>query len=212
MRFGGRVRSSSDSIGAVELRSHSNVRSDIRATSSVIRALDASLGSYGSTAQLSLCVLDTVYWSASSGGTLSITGSLVGGSVMYAWYSGIQLVHNTIIGSVYAELEPWGVEIASNIFMGNVSGEVSPDVPFHNNDFVVGYSLTGGVFIDNIEADPLFCGMTTGDFTLQECSPCVGAAHDGGDIGAFGIGCECSTPVEETSWGSIKALFRQPSN
>jgi hypothetical protein len=58
----------------------------------------------------------------------------------------------------------------------------------------------------NISAHPLFCNA---DFTLHADSPC---APDGnpecGLIGAQPVGCS-STPVERTSWGAVKALFRR---
>jgi len=42
----------------------------------------------------------------------------------------------------------------------------------------------------NIDADPLFCDLSNGDFSLAENSPCVGTGESGVDIGAFGIGCD----------------------
>jgi parallel beta-helix repeat protein len=60
----------------------------------------------------------------------------------------------------------------------------------------------------NFSADPLFCDMTSGDFTLASNSPCL---PDGNDchvlVGAHGEGCE-ESPVEMTSWGSIKAMYK----
>jgi hypothetical protein len=42
----------------------------------------------------------------------------------------------------------------------------------------------------NINEDPLFCLPDSGNFTLAENSPCVEAAEDRSDLGAFGIGCD----------------------
>ena len=58
--------------------------------------------------------------------------------------------------------------------------------------------------------DPRFCGLYTDDFTLCLNSPCLVPNNDWGvQIGALGWGCDdCDTPVERTSWGSIKAMFR----
>jgi hypothetical protein len=44
----------------------------------------------------------------------------------------------------------------------------------------------------NLDADPRFCDASCGveDLHLAADSPCLGAAHDGGDIGAWGQGCE----------------------
>ncbi len=61
----------------------------------------------------------------------------------------------------------------------------------------------------NMSEDPLFCDPATGDFTLQECSPCgpLSSPHpECGLIGAWPIGCG-GTPVTRISWGGLKALF-----
>ena len=42
----------------------------------------------------------------------------------------------------------------------------------------------------NIDEAPLFCLPDSGNFTLAENSPCVEAAEDRSDLGAFGIGCD----------------------
>ena len=60
----------------------------------------------------------------------------------------------------------------------------------------------------NISADPLFCAPGEDDFRLQEGSPCAPDYNpDCGLIGAWPVGCG-GTPTEETSWGSLKALYR----
>lgn len=67
----------------------------------------------------------------------------------------------------------------------------------------------GVQFRDNISADPLFCERGSGDFQLDQRSPCT-AEHSPpgcGQIGAFGPSCEI-TPVRKTTWGSLKRLFR----
>jgi len=63
------------------------------------------------------------------------------------------------------------------------------------------YGLEG-----NLCADPLFCDPVSGDFHLQEGSPCA----PGGDcdqIGAWPVGC-APTGARPTTWGEIKAMFR----
>lgn len=45
----------------------------------------------------------------------------------------------------------------------------------------------------NISADPLLCDPAHGYFRLAMNSPCIGAASDGGTIGAFGLGCGASS-------------------
>ena len=64
----------------------------------------------------------------------------------------------------------------------------------------------------NFSADPLFCLGTNPEDPLSLCadSPCLPSGNDCGVlIGAHDEGCgECDDPVESSSWGSIKALFR----
>lgn len=58
--------------------------------------------------------------------------------------------------------------------------------------------------------DPLFCGFYDDDYTLCLNSPCLVPNNDWGvQIGSHGWGCDtCGSPVEATSWGAIKAMFR----
>jgi hypothetical protein len=58
----------------------------------------------------------------------------------------------------------------------------------------------------NIDANPLFCEPDSGDYTLSETSPCVGAGQDGQDIGVFGVGCE-SLDIE---WPTIVNIWDVP--
>lgn len=63
----------------------------------------------------------------------------------------------------------------------------------------------------NICEDPLFCLDENADepYTLHENSPCaVESNPECGQIGAWGVGCEPVTPVQATSWGAIKAMYR----
>jgi predicted outer membrane repeat protein len=60
----------------------------------------------------------------------------------------------------------------------------------------------------NFALDPLLCDFEGGDLDLQDGSPCAPDYNpDCGLIGALPVGCE-PTPVEETSWGAMKALYR----
>jgi hypothetical protein len=77
---------------------------------------------------------------------------------------------------------------------------------FHNGETsaaeVSGLTITGG----NISADPLLSDPEKGDFRLQHDSPCI-PSGDCDLIGAWPVGCG-GTPVEKTTWGGLKALFR----
>jgi hypothetical protein len=63
----------------------------------------------------------------------------------------------------------------------------------------------------NISEDPLFCDPQNYDLTLQACSPCAPFTLPNPEcdqIGAWPVGCG-GTPVTETTWGGIKAMFRE---
>jgi len=62
----------------------------------------------------------------------------------------------------------------------------------------------------NISEDPLFCGDENPDapYALHTGSPCAPEHNPAcGLVGAWDIACG-ATPVEETSWGAVKALYR----
>jgi hypothetical protein len=62
-------------------------------------------------------------------------------------------------------------------------------------------------FTDNISADPRFCGEASGDFRVAIGGPCdPRPSSPCGLIGALPAACQ-ATPVEQTSWGSLKARF-----
>jgi len=64
-------------------------------------------------------------------------------------------------------------------------------------------------FNGDIAAHPLFCGPGSERFTLQADSPCApGVNPECGLIGAWPVGC-ADTPVEVTTWGALKAMFRR---
>jgi hypothetical protein len=105
--------------------------------------------------------------------------------------------------------------VAFNSCAGSVSG--APDYSiFGENCFFEnagGDSLLGrGANRSNIFEDPLVCDLAGGDYTLCENSPCLAENEPiGVTIGAYtdAPGCgPCDTPVDVTSWGALKALFR----
>jgi hypothetical protein len=66
-----------------------------------------------------------------------------------------------------------------------------------------------GTHHDNLFVDPLFCGMAYYDFSHCANSVCLGNNDWGESIGGLGQGCDaCGSPVEPTSWGAIKAMYR----
>ncbi len=66
------------------------------------------------------------------------------------------------------------------------------------------------VFVDPLFCDPAPCGLTTdGDWRLDTNSLCLPENSPCAElIGALGQGCG-DTPAIETTWGAIKALYRE---
>lgn len=63
----------------------------------------------------------------------------------------------------------------------------------------------------NICENPLFCDPGNGDFTVACTSPCAPFTLPNPEcdlIGAWPVGCG-GTPVTESTWGGIKAMFRR---
>ncbi len=59
----------------------------------------------------------------------------------------------------------------------------------------------------NIMQDPEICGIGFEDYQLFDTSPCLPGGNGCGVLmGALGVGCD--SPVEERSWGTIKAMYR----
>ncbi len=69
----------------------------------------------------------------------------------------------------------------------------------------------GGSAHDNYVADPLLCGIESGDCHLCLNSYCLPSGNPWGyHIGHQAQGCmECDSPVSSISWGAVKALYRR---
>jgi hypothetical protein len=78
--------------------------------------------------------------------------------------------------------------------------------------FTIDY-LGDNVFVDPSFCDPRPCSENPtieGDYTLSGSSVCLpGGSPCGALIGALGEGCS-ATPVESSSWGRIKEIYRAP--
>ena len=58
-----------------------------------------------------------------------------------------------------------------------------------------------------LSLDPELCGIEMADYRLFDTSPCTETNSPcAWLVGGFNIGCD--SPVEETSWGRVKALYR----
>lgn len=76
------------------------------------------------------------------------------------------------------------------------------------------FGNTGGdtpctTYGDILHENPWFCDLPLENLTLNRVSMCLPENNPWGQqIGAFGEGCTGAVPVEQTSWGSIKAMYR----
>jgi hypothetical protein len=87
--------------------------------------------------------------------------------------------------------------IENNLVWANSGGDANGECP----DWV---GVDG-----NVSADPHFCDLSSGEFSLAEDSPAL--THPSGVVGAVAApGCT-GTAVLATTWGRIKALYRGQS-
>jgi predicted outer membrane repeat protein len=140
-----------------------------------------------------------VYWDGSTGTiratTIEGNAGLNGGGVYYQGEDAT--IEETIVafsteGAGIIVSGP-GPEITHCCVYGNAAGD----------------SL-GGNYHHNMFLDPLFCDAASDDYTLCADSPCA-ESNNSWDllIGAHDIGCpDCGDPVDDESWGTIKAMFR----
>lgn len=213
---GGTASSDGDTASVVWVEAHIDCYS----------TLEASGGSFGNVTlegggevTLEDCITESVVVRSEIGGWLNMTGCLVRGDVLagpydpwmsYDLFCGPNLTHCTVLGGCHWSFDdyPPVITTLSSIIAGPVSVPDGSSAEFRSCDLVGSVDAPGATFVDNISAAPLFCNAPGDDYTLQDCSPCVGVAHDAGDIGAFGVGCECYVGVNQTTWGRVKGLYR----
>ena len=174
--------------------------------------------SFDGDVQLTDCTVDSLFWLSSfyPQEPLVLEHCLVKGNIymVYQEAGAFQISHNTILGSfTYSGTGTHSSyhDFRSNVVLGDCSVDAGPGSAVVSHNDVLGdiaVSASGGSVSDNFSEDPLFCDEFSADYSLEDCSPCVGAAHDGGDVGAYPVGCACMVPVQQQSWGRIKALFR----
>jgi hypothetical protein len=229
----GEASSVSDSIGTLGLSGDSDRWDSFIGEGSEIARLE---GAECARIRLADCTIgDLLYVSWwTSNPSLDMTGCLITGDAVVdipEWVpnriaaghssrdweeTGILIEHCTVLGVLDLDVEAYIPQwldrrIRSNIVMGaaRISATLCVGVIAHN-DFVEGATIStnGDSVYANITADPLFCDEIAGDYRLQDCSPCVGAAHDGTAIGRHSETCDCAVVVENKSWGAIKSVFR----
>lgn len=159
--------------------------------------------------------------------TLTGNSSPIGGAVYISIESSPSLVNCTLWGnsSTYTGVVTCGelcyVTIENTIISHSLQGEA---VTCWDTDAALTccdvYRNAGGDWTGcladqygvngNICEDPLFCWDENPDapYTLHGGSPCAPEHNPAcGLVGAWDVGCG-ATPVEEASWGSVKAMFR----
>ncbi len=113
-------------------------------------------------------------------------------------------IENTIIafsqeGSAVGDGEEGAITLTCCDLFGNPGGDWVGSIADQ-------YGING-----NICEDPLFCDAANGDLTLSCLSPCAPLSPPNPEcdlIGAWSVGCG-GTPVTESTWGGIKAMFRR---
>ncbi|KPJ60579.1 MAG: hypothetical protein AMJ46_06195 [Latescibacteria bacterium DG_63] len=139
--------------------------------------------------------------SASAGGGIYWTGRVTRSPTqqMSLILTNVTLAFATQGGAIWPEFPELVPDLGCCDIYGNAGG-----------DWVGGIAGQEGIN-GNFSLDPLFCDVAGDNYTLMQCSPCAPGNHpDGwecGLIGALPVGCT-GTPVEPTSWGRVKALFR----
>ena len=175
------------------------------------RAGGISLNSVDGALVISDCVIyDNVSTSYPGGGIylngvddVTITGCTVvrntGASDSGALYVESSLVHSVQLTNSVLSLNSgppatgWALDITHCLAFQNAGGDSLP-----------------GDYHDNLFTDPLFCDVGADDFSLCADSPCLPGYNAWGElVGAYASGCPgCDSPVEASTWGCIKVLYR----
>ena len=152
-----------------------NYNSDLTLTNMLVIGNEAA---YGAGIEL---------WSYSKPLLNSVT--IVGNTGSYG--SGLLLsggCHSTITNSILWGNSPHEIQIgiseqpdSVSISYSDISGGQDSILTNVNGEIIWG--------LGNIDANPLFCDPDSGDYTLAENSPCIGAGYFGVNIGAFDMGC-----------------------
>jgi len=125
----------------------------------------------------------------------------VDGGVIRAGLEASPEITNSVIAfsqegtAVYCDHETGAPQTTSSCVYGNAGGD----------------SLCG-ISSQILFSDPELCDTAGGSYYIESCSPCVGAASDGGDIGAWGVGCPCGDETGVPALpGGLVALGATPN-
>jgi predicted outer membrane repeat protein len=175
-------------------------------------------GLYCESAEGTVEITDCVFYSntnvyvGSGGGGLYLYSSQANISgTTFAWNTGAQGCHIKLYGGSSPTIENC---ILSFGRVGAVIGRHNEgDAVTTSRCIVYGNEWSDdlvGTYFDILYEDPRFCDVLAGDVTLCSNS----SALPGNNVwtvqmGAEGEGCgDCDTPVEDVSWGVLKALWR----
>ena len=130
-----------------------------------------------------------------------VNNSALSGGAIFCWSAILNLYHSTLAQNEASNSEWSGGGLASHyvsrpniissLFYNNLPNSIHNGYP--QTPVLVAYSLVQEQWTgwgNLIDIDPLFCDPDSGDYSLAENSPCVGAGEDGSNMGAFGIGCD----------------------
>ena len=144
-----------------------------------------------------------------SNNTISGNSSGVWGGGIYCWYSSPTISNNTISGNSAGDsgggiCGVYSSPVITNTIFWADSAPYGPEIDLFSGSPVITYcDVQGGWEGDgNIDCDPMFCDLESGDFYLDAASCCVGAGEGGVDIGAFGVGCGEEIPTL-SEWGML---------
>ena len=126
--------------------------------------------------------------------TISENSADTKGGGIYCYYNSSATITNTIIWDNTASL-------GSDIYV------YFSDPSINYCDVMGGWDGEG-----NIDADPLFCNIDSGDYTLAANSPCVGTGEYGVNMGAFGVGCGTILSVDDNIIPQKFALYQNYPN
>tara|TARA_B100001167_G_scaffold96768_1_gene58896 strand:- start:269 stop:2149 length:1881 start_codon:yes stop_codon:yes gene_type:complete len=86
-----------------------------------------------------------------------------------------------------------------------ISGDETPIISY--SDIEGGWEGEG-----NIDTDPLFCNPGSGDYRLDEESPCIATGENGENMGALGVGCELILSTDKDVLPSQFVLYQNYPN
>jgi hypothetical protein len=165
-----------------------------------------------------------LFWNASLSHCNVSRNEATSGNAGGIWIAGGSVDHCTLVGNsasvagAGAYFSTSDASVSHSIIAFSEDGEglaaapgTAPSISccdvYGNADGEYDASLGNHTAVDhNISEDPELCNPGTGNYTLYDTSPCLATSECGEQIGAFEEGC--NTPVRETSWGVVKALWR----